>query len=95
LKSAIHCGITLAEYNEMTPYELTIIIEAVNEKRQMENDNNIALVWLGENLHRSKKLPSLDKLLGKDNTPVKKHMTDDEMLEMVKKLNAQFGGSVG
>lgn len=78
----------------MTPYELTIIIEATNEKRQMENDDKVTLVWLGENLHRSKKLPSLDKLLGKDNTPVKKQMTDDEMLEQVKKLNALFGGKV-
>jgi hypothetical protein len=78
----------------MTPYELSIIIEVINEKRQMENDEKVTLVWLGENLHRSKKLMSLDKLLGKDTKPVKKHMTDNEMLEMVKKLNAQFGGSV-
>ncbi|MEH7503291.1 hypothetical protein V7152_14980 [Neobacillus drentensis] len=78
----------------MTPYELSIIIEITNEKRQMENDNNIALVWMGENLHRYKKLPSLDKLLNGENEPIKKQMTDDEMLEQVKKLNALFGGTV-
>jgi hypothetical protein len=78
----------------MTPYELGIIIEVMNEKKQMDNEEKLTLVWLGEKLHRMEKLLTLDKLLGKTTTPVKKHMTDDEMLEMVKKLNAQFGGSV-
>jgi hypothetical protein len=87
-------GISLSEYDEMTPYELSVFARVFNEKQKHEQEEKLTLVWLGENLHRAKKLPTLDKLLGKGSTPVKKHMTDDEMLEMVKKLNAQFGGSV-
>ena len=78
----------------MTPHELDLISEVYNEKRKYEREDKLSLIWISENLHRAKKLPTLEKLIGKEETPVKKHMSDDEMLEMVKQLNAKFGGIV-
>jgi hypothetical protein len=75
----------------MTPYELSLHIQDYNEKRIQEDKDKIALVHLGEYLHRTKKLPTLKQLLGQDK---KKVMTDEEMLEQVKQLNAIFGGVV-
>jgi hypothetical protein len=86
-------GISLSQYDEMTPYELKLFAQVFTEKQQRENDEKLTLVWLGEYWHRIKKLPTLNEALGKKDEP-KKLMTDDEMLETVKKLNAKFGGSV-
>jgi hypothetical protein len=86
-------GISVSQYDEMTPYELRLFAKVFNEKQQRDNEEKMTLVWLGEYWHRIKKLPTLNEALGKKDEP-KKQMTDDEMLKMVKKLNAKFGGSV-
>jgi hypothetical protein len=86
-------GISISEYDEMTPYELSLFARIYNEKQKNEQEDKLTLVWLGEHWHRIKKLPSLNEALGKKDKP-KKQMTDNEMLEVVKKLNAKFGGSV-
>jgi hypothetical protein len=56
--------------------------------------DKLTLVWLGEYYHRTKRLPNLQKELrkitGEEEKPA---MTDDEMLQKVKHLNAQFGGA--
>jgi hypothetical protein len=52
----------------------------------------ITLVWLGEYYHRLKRLPKIKDEL-KKLMPNEKDMTDEEMLEMVKALNVQFGGT--
>lgn len=83
-------GISRSEYEEMTPYELSLHIQVYNEKRIQEDKEKIVLVHLGEYLHRQKKLPSVKQLLGNDK---KKVMTEEEMFEQVKKLNALFGGT--
>jgi hypothetical protein len=84
-------GISRADYEEMTPYELSLHIQVFNEKRIQEDKDKIALVHLGEYLHRTKKLPTLKQLLNLSEK--KEAMSDDEMFEQVKKLNAMFGGA--
>lgn len=95
LRTAIHCGISFLEYEEMTPYELSLVVEIYNEKLEVEQDEKILLVWLGEYYHRTTKLPPLrkaiDELKGKKKT---KRMTDEEMLNTVKRLNTLFGGTI-
>jgi hypothetical protein len=77
----------------MTPYELSLHVEAYFEKEEAETSERLTLVWLGEYYHRTKRLPKLKdelkKITGQTN---KKSMSDDEMLETVKRLNVQFGG---
>jgi hypothetical protein len=93
LKTAILINISLTEFEYMTPYELMLHIEAFFEKQQAEMEEKVSLVWLREHYHRVKKLPSLKTIL-KDMQPNKGPMTNDEMLAMVKQLNAQFGGEI-
>jgi hypothetical protein len=88
---AIRIGITISDYNEMTPYELRIHIESITEKLQSEQDERISIAWLTAYLHRVDKFPALQDLLNKTE---KKDMTDEEMLETVKILNAAFSGTV-
>jgi hypothetical protein len=92
LKSAIRIGLSINEYNEMTPYELRVHAEIYAEKQQLEQEERLSLVWMVEYFHRIDKLPPLKEILGKNESP--KEMTNDEMLEMVKRLNSAFGGTV-
>jgi hypothetical protein len=78
----------------MTPYELSLSVEAHFEKQQAEMKDKLTLVWLGEYYHRTKRMPSLQKELKKiTGEEEKTTMTDDKMLQTVKRLNAQFGGA--
>lgn len=76
----------------MTPYELMLYAEAVSEKNNYELQEKLTLVWIGEYYHRMKRLPKLKEELRK-LTGDNRKMTDEEMLETVKMLNAQFGGT--
>jgi hypothetical protein len=80
------------EFDEITPYELMIYLEAYQEKEEAKAQQDLTMVWLGEYYHRQKRLPQLKselkKMLGTNDA-----MSDGEMLEMVKTLNAQFGGT--
>jgi hypothetical protein len=77
----------------MTPYEFALYLEAHYEREEAELKERLTLVWLGEYYHRTKRLPNLKDELRKVSGEAQKIMTDDEMLETVKRLNAQFGGT--
>lgn len=77
----------------MTPYELALSTETYFERQESEMKDRLTLVWLGEYYHRTKRLPKLQDELKKITGETKKSMTDDQMLDMVKNLNAQFGGA--
>lgn len=95
MKTAILIGLSTQEFDEMTPYELSLCLEAYTERQEAELKERLTLVWLGEYYHRTKRLPSLKGELRKISAqPTKKKvMTDNQMLEMAKFLNAQFGGT--
>lgn len=78
----------------MTPYEFALHVEAFYENQEASAKERLTSVWLGEYYHRTKKLPSLKNELKKISGEKKRIMSDNEMLEMVKKLNQQFGGQV-
>lgn len=92
LKTAILIGLSIAEFDYITPYELMIHLEAFQEGQQNDLQERLTLVWLGEYYHRLKRLPKIKDEL-KKLMPNDQAMTDEEMLEMVKTLNAQFGGT--
>jgi hypothetical protein len=93
LKTAILIGLTVEQFDYMTPYELSLCIEAYFERQEAEMKDRLTLVWLGEYYHRTKRLPKLQDELKKITGEVKRPaMTDAQMLDMVKSLNTQFGG---
>jgi hypothetical protein len=76
----------------MTPYELRLYSEIFVENKQLEQEEKLTLAWMGEYFHRIDKLPPLKEVLNKQEKT--KQMTDEEMLETVKQLNAALGGTV-
>jgi hypothetical protein len=97
-------GINIADYNEMTPYELSIAIEVFNDKQKQENEKQkhemesmLTAAYFSAYWQRVEKLSIrnltevIKKLHGEQTT--KKKMTQQEMLNEIKKLNAAFGGT--
>jgi len=88
-------NISIDQFNEMTPYELSLFAEVFVEKLLMEKEEKVTLTWLGEYYHRLKKLPRLKdeiKMLRSDNAT--NAMSDDEMFKIAQKVNSQCGGKV-
>ncbi len=94
MKAAILIGIPRSEFDYMTPYELSLAAEAFHELKTAELEQNITMAWLGEYYHRIKHLPNLKDEIRKLTNKEPEEMTDDEMLEQVKRLNAMMGGTV-
>lgn len=94
LKSAILIGLSVEEFNYLTPYEFALMQEAYLEVKEAKLKEELTLVWLGEYYHRTKKLPRLKDELKKVSGETTQAMTNDQMLEVVKRLNQQFGGKV-
>lgn len=78
---------------QLTPHELSILTNAYVERMKREQDQQIIIAYLNAYWHRVKKMPNLkDVLHGKEKEKRKK--SPEEMLEIVKQLNAAFGGQV-
>lgn len=82
---------SLSEYDELTPHELNLHIQAYNEKLTRESKERITAAYLVAGWSRTKKLPDLKKILGEDR---RNEQTEKQMLNTVKMLNAAFGGVV-
>jgi hypothetical protein len=83
-------GISINDFNDMTPLEFRIHIKVYNEKLKQESKDRLAQAYLGAAWQRAKKLPNFKKLF-EMNEP-KKEMSDEEMLRVVMALNKAFGG---
>lgn len=99
MKLAALVGISISEFWEMTPYELNLYAETYFEKQKQDYKDKISLEyynamwtiqWLGNKLQHPRPLKEILDDMYKE----KKIMTDDEMLEQVKILNAIFGGEL-
>jgi hypothetical protein len=84
-------GIAISDYWNMTPRTFSIIVDGFKERKEQELKQQQYLVWLGENLHRTKYLKPFNQMF-KDES--QEEMTDKQMLSKVKILNAMFGGEV-
>lgn len=76
----------------MTPYELNLHVRVHQEIKKEKTENDISIAYYTAYFHRVEKLKPLEKYLNKKQ--VKRQMTDKEMFEQVKMLNAAFGGEV-
>ena len=63
LKQALRCGITVADFWQMTPRETLMVIDALIERDERRQSQDIRLAWLTAALVRSKKMPPLERLL--------------------------------
>jgi hypothetical protein len=90
MQAAFTVGLSLTEYNGMTPHELNLFIKAYNDRMVRDHKERITMAYLTAAWGRTKKLPDLKKILNEDKP--KKQQTAEQMLSVVKQLNAVFGG---
>ena len=87
MKIATRIGISLKDFWDMTPLELFISIEAFEDREKERSKEILIQAYYTESFARMKKLPKLKDLLKE-----KKKQTNEQMLEVVKRLNAMMGG---
>lgn len=75
----------------MTPHQLNMIIDEVYKTKEKEEKQLIRQAYLISRWVWAKKV-NIDEILGEKK--VSKVMTDDEMFQQVKVLNAMFGGEI-
>lgn len=106
LELAFSIGISISEFWEMTPYELSVAVRGFCKHKEREAEeyhaklqNERALMiehalllsrWVWQKRISKQEI---EKVLNIEKKQ-KKQMTDDEMLAKVKTLNALFGGEV-
>ncbi|MGG4462605.1 hypothetical protein ABEO79_00100 [Micromonospora provocatoris] len=83
----------------MTPYELSLYINDYNERQKVEQEDKLTLAYLTAAWQRAKKMPSIEKVINrqeeignKEQHP--KEQTLKQMFNNVKMLNAMFGGTI-
>lgn len=72
-------------------------IEEYNRQKEIESDEAFALAYYNAAWQRSKRMPSLKKLLedrkqARESHSPKQPQTDEQMLAMAMRLNARNGG---
>lgn len=87
------------EFWELTPFELNLIIKTYAKKKEEESKEMLSMVyinamwtaqWFGKKSSHPRPLKEILESIDKD----KKQMSDEDMFEKVKALNALFGGEV-
>lgn len=89
MKTAAAIGIGIRDFWEMTPAELGIYVSAHNDMEKQKQENALVLEYTNAALQRSKKMPALKEMLSQKP----KQQTTEQMLAMVKHLNAMYGGN--
>lgn len=93
MRLAFSAGITLSEYNEMTPYELDIHIQEYNKKETFMQKERISAAYMGAYFERVKNWPKLEDFLKDKPQQEVKEQTAVDMYAEVKRINAMFGGT--
>jgi len=75
---------------DQTPRTLQVTWEAFNDRRAMQHNDRAWLAWHTAGLHRTKKLPQLQALFVKKETP----QTLESQLEGLKNWVQATGGKV-
>ena len=91
MELAAQVGISMQEFWAMTPFELSIAAKGYGKRKEAEHKESVFQAYLISRWVWQKRI-NIQKILNSGEK--KKPMTDDEMLERVKALNAVFGGEV-
>lgn len=104
MELAVVIGMSITEFWEICPYELSIALKAYSKRKEIEADEyqikskhlqNMLTIHAYQNSAWVWKHPSKDELMEMLGDKQKqKEMTPEEMLEKVKILNQMFGGEI-
>ena len=84
-------GISITEFWEITPFELNVAAKGYARRQEQQQKLSIYQAYLISRWVWAKKI-DIKKILGEAKP--KRRMTDEEMLEKAKVLNALLGGTV-
>lgn len=91
MELATSIGMSITEFWEITPFELSMAARGYSKRQEQRQKESMYQAYLISRWVWAKKI-DIKKYLG-ENKP-KRRMTDEEMLEKVKTLNALMGGTV-
>lgn len=91
MEVATQCNISVLEFWDMTPREISIQVESYSNNIMYQHDQNVTLVYLNNawSADRCKRLPQLSKFLSQKEEP-----KQEDILDVIKKANAAMGGTV-
>lgn len=90
MEVATSVGMSISEFWEVTPFELSLVVKGFNERQKANQKENVYQAYLISRWVWQKKV-DIEKIL--EIKKEKKVMSSDQMLAQVKQLNALFGGS--
>ncbi|MGO4185212.1 hypothetical protein AB4Z17_29000 [Paenibacillus sp. TAF43_2] len=91
---ALRTGLTISEYELMTPRELNIHIEEFYSAKEEAEKSQAMFTYMGALLPLMKKFPTFEDAFGyKLEKEEKVPQTAADMLAEVKKINAALGGT--
>lgn len=90
MEVATSIGMSISEFWEVTPFELSLMVKGFNTRQQATHKENIFQAYLISRWVWAKKI-DIEKIL--EIKKEKKVMSSEQMLAQVKQLNALFGGS--
>ena len=91
MELAASIGVPITEFWEITPFELSTVVKGYSKRQEQRQKESMYQAYLISRWVWAKKI-DIKKYLGEDKP--KRRMTDEEMLEKVKVLNALMGGTV-
>lgn len=93
--SALRLGLTLTEYEDITPAELVLLLRIHRQReddRRKEREADLYALACMTGLAVWGKLERFDTLFGRDADQAQE-MTAEEMLDQVRAINAALGGT--
>ncbi len=85
-------GLLPSEFWALTYAEFVAIAEGFARTQRRRTNELVSLAWHVAALSRQPKLPDLSSLMQPEDSNRKRDQTPDEMLTMVRMLNAAMGG---
>jgi lipase chaperone LimK len=83
LKVAFRCGLSIQDYEYMTPYELMLAVEEYQDRMRIEHEARIVQAYMTAAWQRAKRMPSLKKVLRDVQPKQMKQQSPEEMLAVI------------
>lgn len=90
---AFACGITLEAFWRMTPWHLTVAVEAKNQRDKNEIEARMGIAWYTAAFSRAAKLPPLHEVLNGGKKPQVKRIDERAIMAQLKKYAAMQKGA--
>lgn len=88
MKLAFACGIRLDDFWRMTPWHLSLAVEAKNGIDRAEADSRMGIAWYTAAFSRATKLPPLREVLQVEKKTHMKRIDERAIMAQLKKYQA-------